>query len=445
LNKHRGSGLHIISQECFKKIGLILNLLLDEVYESKDFITSKYCLILSQTYNKQDEITNKKISLQDTIEKNELLRNLYFWEEYTSCKFFKHNNKYFSIKNYNLFLCYLLKKIVILLEEVESSNLKQGDLSKETEEEKNNRLGNIFFSQLIHICYNMISFKIRKKDIKDIILTYSQQNNLPVHYEEQLVIMIDSSDYIDFIEMAKIEKERLEFEHEYNQIASEKNYKGFFNDTFEKIRSKSDYVYSKGSKSFVINNKNNCHDNSKNFDEINYEIIGTNHPVNNEFKKMRSQSFYESSNSDKVLREKNFNYGKRNSKQNIKLFKNLTNLILGNELITIPEHYINNDLSKIVEKEMTKNNHDFKRIVSSEDEIKVIDEFYGLSDKKDKEKIAEEIKNINIQEDQDQIKENSGKNNSINKQDIPEVIQINQEENEDKLIVSKITIEENNQ
>jgi len=291
----------------------------------------------------------------------------------------------------------------------------------------------------------MISFKIPKKDIKDIILTYSQQNNLPVHYEEQLVIMIDSSDYIDFIEMAKIEKERLEFEHEYNQIASEKNYKGFFNDTFEKIRSKSDYVYSKASKSFVINIKNNCYDNSKNFDEIDYEIIDSNHLVNNEFKKMRSQSFYESSKTDKVLRENNFNNGKRNSKQNIKLFKNLINLILGNELITIPEHYINNDISKIVEKEMTKNNYDFKRIVSSEDEITVIDEFYGLSDKKDKEKKAEEIKNIKIQEKQNQIKENSGKNNSIYKQDNPEVIQINQEENEDKLIVSKITIEENNE
>ena len=91
LNKHRGSGQHIISSECFKKIGLILNLLLDEVYDSKDFITAKYCLILSQTYNKQDEITNIKVSLQDTIEKNELLRNLYFWEEYISCKFFENH------------------------------------------------------------------------------------------------------------------------------------------------------------------------------------------------------------------------------------------------------------------------------------------------------------------------------------------------------------------
>jgi len=60
-------------------------LLLEEVNVSNDFITAKYCLILSQTYNKQDEMTNKKISLQDTIEKHELFRNLYFWEQYISC------------------------------------------------------------------------------------------------------------------------------------------------------------------------------------------------------------------------------------------------------------------------------------------------------------------------------------------------------------------------
>lgn len=96
LNKHRGTGLHILSAECFKKIGLILNLLLDEVYLSKDFITAKYCLILSQTYNKQDVLSNKKISLQDTIEKNELLRNLYFWEEYISCINFHFKISYFT-------------------------------------------------------------------------------------------------------------------------------------------------------------------------------------------------------------------------------------------------------------------------------------------------------------------------------------------------------------
>lgn len=61
-------------------------MLLDEVYENKDFITAKYCLILSQTYNKLESITNKKIFLQDTIEKNKLLRNTYFWEEYICCK-----------------------------------------------------------------------------------------------------------------------------------------------------------------------------------------------------------------------------------------------------------------------------------------------------------------------------------------------------------------------
>ncbi len=84
MNKHRGSGSHTISDICYSKIGVLMNMLLDQVYENKDFITAKYCLILSQTYHKLEENTNK-ISLQDTIEKNPLLRNLYFWEEYISC------------------------------------------------------------------------------------------------------------------------------------------------------------------------------------------------------------------------------------------------------------------------------------------------------------------------------------------------------------------------
>lgn len=148
----------------------------------------------------------------------------------------------------------------------------------------------------------MISFKMPKKDIKDIILTYSKQNNLPEHYEEQLVIMIESSDYVDYFEMAKIEKERIEFEKEYNQIASEKNHNGSFNENIEKRRSKSDYVDFKTSKSCLINTNYN---NNKN--EIDYEIIDKNDFSNNVMNINRSQSFYESSNTNKVLKDYTLN------------------------------------------------------------------------------------------------------------------------------------------
>ena len=141
----------------------------------------------------------------------------------------------------------------------------------------------------------MISFKIPKKDIQEIILTFSKQNNLPQHLEEQLVIMITESEYEDFIEIAKREKERTEFENEYQQIISEsidKNNK----ENFDKKRSKSDFVENKtNNKSFdnQINSNNNEHD---------YEFIDKFEFLNNnDFKKNRSQSFLENSNNKNIL------------------------------------------------------------------------------------------------------------------------------------------------
>ena len=146
----------------------------------------------------------------------------------------------------------------------------------------------------------MISFKIPKKDIQEIILTFSKQNNLPQHLEEQLVIMITESEYEDFIEIAKREKERTEFENEYQQIISEsidKNNK----ENFDKKRSKSDFVENKtNNKSFdnQINSNNNEHD---------YEFIDKFEFLNNnDFKKNRSQSFLENSNNKNIL-DKNVN------------------------------------------------------------------------------------------------------------------------------------------
>ena len=141
----------------------------------------------------------------------------------------------------------------------------------------------------------MISFKIPKKDIQEIILTFSKQNNLPQHLEEQLVIMITESEYEDFIEIAKREKERTEFENEYQQIISEsidKNNK----ENFDKKRSKSDFVENKTNNKSIdnqINSNNNEHD---------YEFIDKFEFLNNnDFKKNRSQSFLENSNNKNIL------------------------------------------------------------------------------------------------------------------------------------------------
>lgn len=183
---------------------------------------------------------------------------------------------------------------------MENSNIKQENTYTESEEEKNNRLGNIFFSQLIHICYNMISFKIPKKDVREIILTFSKQNNLPEYYEEQLVIMIESSEYIDYLEMDKEEKERIE--NEYNQIAVTDNNMDIDNKNIEKRRSKSDFVQNKlNNNTYSNNNKEILRNNSEN----DFEIINETEIFTNDLKKNRSQSFYENSNTNNLIHKEN--------------------------------------------------------------------------------------------------------------------------------------------
>lgn len=281
----------------------------------------------------------------------------------------------------------------------------------------------------------MISFKIPKKDIKDIILTYSKQNNLPAHYEEQLVIMIESSEFVDYIEMAKKEKERIEFENEYNQIASaEKNYKGSFQEQIDKRRSKSGYVDSKGNKN-AENKENGLVRNISDFD---YEFIDKKDFVGTEFKKNRSQSFFESSNTNEVLREGNADC-EENEKS--KLF-NLVFYTVDKESfffieinllgeMKILEHYLNNDLRKIVEKEMHKADSENKKHNSSQNVIKVINEFYTSSDN-----LSKELNNINLQEEKE-TNENSDKNKYFNLSDNPEIIKLTNEDCDAELIVRK--------
>lgn len=89
INKYRGNGIHEISFDLYDKITKVLHVLLDFVYENKDFQISKYCMILSQTYYKVEN--SKRKYLNDAIENNKLFDNLCFWEEYISCKI-KLNN-----------------------------------------------------------------------------------------------------------------------------------------------------------------------------------------------------------------------------------------------------------------------------------------------------------------------------------------------------------------
>ncbi len=83
INTYRGNGIHEISNNLYEKISPILNMIIDKVFDNKDYMTLRYCIILSQTFFKIEN--EKKIYLQKTLEKNKLFLNLSFWDEYISC------------------------------------------------------------------------------------------------------------------------------------------------------------------------------------------------------------------------------------------------------------------------------------------------------------------------------------------------------------------------
>lgn len=103
---------------------------------------------------------------------------------------------------------------------------------------------------------------------------------------------------------------------------------------------------------------------------------------------------------------------------------------------------MNNDINKIAEKETHKASCDYMRQKSSEDEIKMIDNFYTSPARKSSEKLTEEISQINIQVEEE-INGNADQkiyNNEIN----PETIQLTSEDFDAKLVIRKNSEEKMN-
>jgi hypothetical protein len=85
LNKYRSSGVFELSKDAVLIIGDIMKFILDEVLVDKDYTSARYCIILSQTYHYLNK-EGKKISLQQMIQKHNLLSMTDFWENFIACK-----------------------------------------------------------------------------------------------------------------------------------------------------------------------------------------------------------------------------------------------------------------------------------------------------------------------------------------------------------------------
>ena len=138
INQYRNEGIFILDNISYDNLAKVFNIIINNSKKAKDYENIKTCMILSQTFYKSPD---DKILLQKEIMRNEIWKNLNFWEEIIE---YSINEEVNNSKGYLIFF-------------------------EEDEEKRKERVKNCANSVLITFLYNMELFKISKKDIKNII------------------------------------------------------------------------------------------------------------------------------------------------------------------------------------------------------------------------------------------------------------------------------------
>ena len=155
LSKQRTQGRYARKEEIINNLKEVLTLILDIAEKEKDFEAGKNCIILSQTYYIEDKNDkNKKVYLMESIENNQWLKSIDFW---------------------NGIIDLMTKK------EIEK-NKKINKNTENNEKEQKKIMSNAGFSQLLSYANNMVEFNIDKETIKRVIdkfaIKYEIEKNL---------------------------------------------------------------------------------------------------------------------------------------------------------------------------------------------------------------------------------------------------------------------------
>ena len=143
INEFRNLGIFLIPEKQFNEIGNIMYNILNYILKDNDLACVKNVMILSQTYYIIEN--EKKKYLQNIIQKNPIFQSLDFWKQFIQ----------FSIDNE--------------IKESLKKDKSKGVFIFENEEEKDLRINNIIFSQLVPLANNMIEFGLDKNTIKSLL------------------------------------------------------------------------------------------------------------------------------------------------------------------------------------------------------------------------------------------------------------------------------------
>ena len=220
LSKQRTQGRYARKEEIINNLKEVLNLILEIAEKEKDYESGKNCIILSQTYYIEDKNDkNKKIYLIESIQDNNWLKSINFW---------------------NGIIDLMIKK------EIE----KNYKINKNNDENEQKKISsNAGFSQLLSYSNNMVEFKIDKDIIKHVIdkfaIKYNIEKNLveAIYANSGITGEIDNNAYDPNEDLIEDEKKDIKIDEMKNEenikedIKNEKN-----NEENNSDKNKLDYV-----------------------------------------------------------------------------------------------------------------------------------------------------------------------------------------------------------
>ncbi len=221
LSKQRTQGRYARKEEIINNLKEVLNLILEIAEKEKDYESGKNCIILSQTYYIEDKNDkNKKIYLIESIQDNNWLKSINFW---------------------NGIIDLMIKK------EIEKNN----KINKNNDENEQKKISsNAGFSQLLSYSNNMVEFKIDKDIIKHIIdkfaIKYDIEKNLveAIYANTGITGEIDINAYDPNEDLIEDEKKDIKIDEMKNEENIKEDIKNEKNNSEENNsdKNKSDYV-----------------------------------------------------------------------------------------------------------------------------------------------------------------------------------------------------------
>ena len=144
LSNQRTKGRYQQSWQLVNDLGDILNILLNLSQKEKNYEIAKHCIIISQTFYSERKKSKKKLYLFEYIKNNHWLKSAEFWSGITED---------------------------MVNKEIENNNAVLGKeaLDKESEQQRRERISQVYLSQLFTFTQNMIDFGLNKDDITKII------------------------------------------------------------------------------------------------------------------------------------------------------------------------------------------------------------------------------------------------------------------------------------